>query len=34
MSRAQISNMVKKAGKNGDVDQQQYYLNKLIETPQ
>jgi hypothetical protein len=34
MSRAQISNMVKKAGKNGDVGQQQYYLNKLIETPQ
>lgn len=34
MSRAQISNMVKKAGKNGDVEQQQYYLNKLIETPQ
>jgi hypothetical protein len=26
--------MVKKAGKSGDVDQQKYYLNKLIETPQ
>jgi hypothetical protein len=34
MSRAQISNMVKKAGRDGDVDRQQYYLNKLIETPQ